>query len=150
MQSEIEAARERIDALTLAISVRSIPRILEPLLRTKLTIQQLKTLTAIVVANGTTTSDLVAQFEVSMATMSKLLDRLVDQSLVERVADARDQRVKRLIGTQLGRDVVAELMAVRPELGADVIQGLTLAELEALELGMRAINRELQRLTGES
>ncbi|MFP3822556.1 hypothetical protein SB658_28065, partial [Bacillus sp. SIMBA_008] len=42
------AALDNIDALTLAISVRSLPRMVGSLLNTQLTIQQLKVLTAIV------------------------------------------------------------------------------------------------------
>ena len=35
-------------------------------------------------------------------------------------------------------------MAARPELGEDVLSRLSLAELEALETGLRAISRELR------
>jgi hypothetical protein len=35
-------------------------------------------------------------------------------------------------------------MAARPEMGADILDGLTIDELESLALGLRAINRELQ------
>lgn len=34
-------------------------------------------------------------------------------------------------------------------MGADVLEGLDLAELESLERGLRAINRELQRVTAD-
>lgn len=141
--------RDRIAVLTIAISVRSIPRILGSLLHTRLTIQQLKVLASIVVSGDSTTTALVSQFAVSMATISKMLDRLVAQGLIERVPDTRDQRVRRLSATPLGREVVSELIGARPELGDDVLAGLSVRELEALEEGMRAINRELQRLTAE-
>jgi len=137
-------ALENIDALTLAVSVRSLPRMIGSLLSTQLTIQQLKVLTSIVVSDHSTTSDLASSFEVSLATMSKLVERLVDQGLVERLTDAADQRVRRLLPTSLGRDVIGRIMAARPEMGADILDGLTIDELESLALGLRAINRELQ------
>lgn len=150
MTGELQAARERVQALSVSIAVRSIPRILGPLLGATITFQQLKLLSSIVVLDGVTASDLVAQFDVSKATMSKLLDRLVVQGLVERVRDDGDHRVRRLRATDRGREVVSELMGMRPELGEDVIEGLSLAEIEGLELGMRAISRELQRLSEQN
>ncbi|PRB58229.1 MarR family transcriptional regulator [Microbacterium sp. MYb45] len=137
-------ALENIDALTLAVSVRSLPRMIGSLLSTQLTIQQLKVLTSIVVSDRSTISGLASSFEVSLATMSKLVERLVDQGLVERLTDAVDQRVRRLMPTPLGRDVIGKIMAARPEMGADILDGLTIDELESLAVGLRAINRQLQ------
>lgn len=137
------ATLENIDALTLAISVRSLPRMVGSLLSTQLTIQQLKVLTAVVVSDHSSTSELASSFEVSLATMSKLVDRLADQGLVERVTDAGDHRVRRLHPTPLGRDVIGKIMVARPEMGADILDGLSLDELESLSVGLRAINREL-------
>lgn len=150
MDGELQAARERVRELTVAVSVRSVPRVLTPLLQTTLTIQQLKALTTIAVSDGATTTDLVDQFAVSMATMSKLIDRLVSNGLVERRPDADDQRVRRLHPTAAGRTVVANVLGRRPELGDDVLRGLSLDELRGLEVGLGAINRELRRLAGAS
>lgn len=145
-QTRRASAKENIDALTLAISVRSLPRMVGSLLSTQLTIQQLKVLTSVVVTDRPRTSDLASSFEVSLATMSKLVDRLVEQGLVERSPDEGDQRVRRLAPTELGRGVIGQIMATRPEMGADVLEGLDLEELESLERGLRAISRELQRV----
>lgn len=149
MSEDAADLRQRIEALTIAISVRSVPRILGSLLGTKLTIQQLKVLTTIIVSTSSTTSDLVAEFGVSMATMSKLVDRLVEQGLVDRVLADGDQRVRILHPTALGRQVVQEIMGARPELGADVLAGLSVSELAALETGLRAVSRELHALSIE-
>nr|WP_277605884.1 MarR family transcriptional regulator [Glycomyces sp. L485] len=115
-------------------------------METQLTIQQLKVLSSIVVRESSTTSGLADDFAVSIPTMSRLMDRLVNQDLIERAPDDGDQRVRRLRPTRLGRAVVAEILGARPELGNDVIDGLSLDELHALEIGMRAVNRELQAL----
>lgn len=138
-----------IDALTLSISVRSLPRMIGSLLDTQLSIQQLKVLTSIVVSRRDSTSDLAAAFEVSLATMSKLVERLVEQGLVERRTDPEDQRIRRLHPTPLGRDVVARIMASRPEMGADILRGLTMNELTSLATGLRAINRELHAASAD-
>lgn len=140
-----ETVQKSIEALTIAITIRSIPRILQPLLTTDLTIQQLKVLSVIVTAeDGATSGGLVDTFGVSMASMSKLVDRLVAAGLTTRSFDPNDQRVRRIYATNLGRSVVRELMATRPELGGDVLAGLTLDELQALETGLGAISRELR------
>lgn len=141
-----EAVQQSIDALAIAITIRSIPRILQPLLTTDLTIQQLKVLSVIVTAeDGATAGGLVDTFSVSMPTVSKLVDRLVAAGLATRSFDPNDQRVRRICATSLGRSVVRELMAARPELGGDVLAGLTVDELRALEFGLRAVSRELRR-----
>lgn len=138
--------RKSIESLSVAISARSIPRIIGSLMETQLTIQQLKVLSSVVVSEATTTSGLAEDFAVSLPTMSRLVDRLVRQDLIERTPEDGDQRVRRLRPTRLGRAVVGEILGARPELGNDVIDGLTLEELRALEIGMRAVNRELQAL----
>jgi DNA-binding MarR family transcriptional regulator len=146
-ETERRKLLERIDVLTLAITVRSIPMALEPLLSTELTIQQLKTLSVVVTTeDGVAGTRLAASFGVSLASMSKLLDRLTAHGLVIRATDDGDQRVRRVHATELGRAVVQRMMAARPELGAEVLARLSTAELRALETGIHAINRELRGL----
>jgi len=143
--SEREKALSDIEALTLAITVRSIPRVLEPLLMTDLTIQQLKALTVIVTTGvGATGAGLADKFGVSMPSMSKLIDRLVAAGLVLREGDGGDRRVRRIHATDLGRAVVRELMATRPELSGDVLSRLSQDELDALVTGLGAVSRELR------
>ncbi|ASN20047.1 MarR family winged helix-turn-helix transcriptional regulator [Arthrobacter sp. YN] len=146
IENDRDAVQQSIDALTIAITIRSIPRILQPLLMTDLTIQQLKVLSVVVTTGrGATGAGLVTTFGVSMASMSKLVDRLEAAGLVARSTDPEDQRVRRIIATDLGRSVVRELMAARPELGGEVLAGLTIEELRALETGLRAVSRELRK-----
>lgn len=130
-----------VEALTLTISIRSIPMSLEPLLKTDLTIAQLKVLSLVVTSeDGATGGGLAEAFRVSMATTSKHVDRLVEQGLVQRAYDADDQRVRRIRATELGRAVVLRIMASRPELGSEVLHELALEDLRALEQGLRAID----------
>ncbi|MGK9220346.1 MULTISPECIES: MarR family winged helix-turn-helix transcriptional regulator [unclassified Microbacterium] len=130
----------------MAISVRSLPRIVGTLLSTRLTLTQVKLLSTIVLAESITLSSLAEQSGVSLPTISKLVDRLSHVKLVERSADPDDQRVRRVRPTPLGRRVMGRIVGPHPALGADVIAGLSVDELRALETGMRAVNRELQRL----
>ncbi len=135
-----------IEALSIAITVRSIPRVLQPLMATDLTIQQLKALAVIVTtAGGATGAGLAQTFAVSMPSVSKLVDRLATAGLVTRADDAHDHRVRRIHATDLGRAVVRELMAARPELGGDVLSRLDDDELRSLEVALQAISREIRR-----
>lgn len=141
-------AEGRIQSLMVAITVRSIPRIVGPLLETTLTIKQLKILTTLAVADSMTMGELAKTFAVSMATMTRIVDRLENQGLVTRVADAADHRVRRLHMTDLGTTVVNEILGARPELGDDVLARLAPDELAALERGLGAVNRQLQAMQG--
>lgn len=149
MSDERAASIERIEALTIAISIRSMPMVLESLLSTSLSIQQLKVLSVIVSATEPPNArGLADRFGVTMATTSNLLDRLEEQTLIERVADGSDSRVRRLHPTPLGRAVVAKVMAARPELGIDVLNRLDESDLAALEQGLRAVGEALRSLRG--
>ncbi|OII42520.1 hypothetical protein BIU99_15130 [Plantibacter sp. MMLR14_011] len=135
--------------MALTISIRSIPMSLEPLLKTDLTIAQLKVLSLVVTSeDGATGGGLAETFGVSMATTSKHVDRLVEQGLVTREFDADDQRVRRIRATELGRAVVLRMMASRPELGSEVLRDLATEDLRALEQGLRAVDELLRARRG--
>ncbi len=134
-----------IEALSIAITVRSIPKVLQPLMSTDLTIQQLKALAVIVTTEkGATGAGLAQSFSVSMPSVTKLVDRLAAAGLITRQDDPSDQRVRRIHATDLGRAVVRELMAARPELGGDVLSRLSDDELRSLEIALKAISREMR------
>ncbi|GAA1490801.1 MarR family winged helix-turn-helix transcriptional regulator [Brachybacterium sacelli] len=139
-------AMQRIERLLVAISVRSLPRLVGSLLDAHLTVKQLKVLSALTGDESRTLSDLAGEFGVSLATMSGLVDKLVQRDLLERTADAADQRIRRLRLTALGRSVVAEIISPDPRLGDDVVAGLDTEELEALKIALDAVDRELRRL----
>ena len=127
-----------------AITSATVPRSVLPLLNLDLTIAQLKVLTVLVTtSHGATGQSLAADFEVSMASMSGMLDRLVAHGVAERNQDPEDLRVRRVRATDLGRQVVRELVSGRPELADDILQRLSVPELQALATGMSAIAREL-------
>ena len=148
-EDDRQALQESVNNLAVAIAIRSLPLVLQSFLTTDLTIQQLKVLSIVVTAEGgVSTAGLVQRFGVSMPSMSKLLDRLVSAGLAIRVPDPGDQRVRKMEATALGRAVVRELMATRPELGENILARLTADELRALETGLGAISREMRELQG--
>jgi len=121
-----------------------LPASVTPLLSLELTARQLKVLTVLVTSeDGATGSRLAEAFDVSLATMSGVLDRLVGRGVAARTDDPDDQRVRRVRATPLGRAVVRGLVARRPEFDDDVLAALTVDELAGLERGMSAIARHL-------
>ncbi|WP_162801611.1 MarR family winged helix-turn-helix transcriptional regulator [Brachybacterium saurashtrense] len=151
MSEQVDGRRreavQRIQTLLVAISVRSLPRMVGSLLEADLTLKQLKMLTALCSPEPRTSTELVGQMGVSLPTVTVALDRLVQRGLVDRVPDESDHRARRLHLTPLGWSVVAEVSSPDPHLGDHVIAGLERAELEALENGLAAVNRELRRLS---
>lgn len=143
-------ATQRIQTLLVAISVRSLPRLVGSLLEVDLTVKQLQVLAALIRPVPRTSTELAGEFGVSLPTMSGILDKLVQRGLVERVVDESDHRARRLRLTALGHSVVAEVSSPDPRLGDDVVAGLDQSELEALELGLAAVNRELRRVSGSN
>jgi DNA-binding MarR family transcriptional regulator len=74
-----------------------------------------------------------------------VLDRLVAHGVATRTTDPDDQRVRRVRATPLGASVVRRLLVARP-FRSDILMGLSLDDLRALEQGFRAVSRELSRL----
>ncbi|XKK39858.1 MarR family transcriptional regulator [Nocardiopsis sp. ARC36] len=122
--------------------------LLQNLLSMDLTIQQLKVLMILVTTEeGATGRSLSASFGVSMASMSGLLDRLVGQGVATRSTDPHDHRVRRVHATPLGTSVVRRLAVARP-FRRDILMGLRMEDLRALEQGFRAVSEQIS-LMGE-
>jgi len=138
------AILERLREATTSMESAVLPSSVIPLLSLELTARQLKVLTVLVTAEGGTTASRLAQsFDVSLATMSGVIDRLVGQEVAVRTDDPDDHRVRQVRATPLGRTVVQRLVARRPEFDDEVLAALTDDELAGLERGMSAIARHL-------
>jgi len=138
------AILQRLREATTSMESAVLPSSVIPLLSLELTARQLKVLTVLVTTDGGTTASRLAQtFDVSLATMSGVLDRLVGQEVAARTNDPDDHRVRQVRATALGRTVVRGLVARRPEFDDEVLAALTDDELAGLERGMSAIARHL-------
>lgn len=81
------------------------------LLRTTLTMQQLKVLLLLHLEGSLISHELAQALDVSPASVTGLIDRLTDRGLVERVADPTDRRTRRIRATSQGAALVDELIA---------------------------------------
>ncbi|MDA0563830.1 MarR family transcriptional regulator [Streptomonospora sp. S1-112] len=145
-EHERERLVHEIQELNGAMEEAVMASLLQNLLSMDLTIQQLRVLMVLVTTKeGATGRGLSDSFGVSMASMSGVLDRLVDHGVAVRTPDPRDQRVRRVHATPLGASVVRRLMVARPFRG-DILMRLPLADLRALEQGFRAVSRQISLL----
>jgi DNA-binding MarR family transcriptional regulator len=131
--------------LQAAMETIVVPELVEPLLSIRLTMQQLKVLGIILTdADGSTVQGLSKTLGVSLATMSGIVDRLTGQGMATRVEDLNDHRVRRVVATDRGREVMQELLAARPQLSRPPLERLDIEDLRALTRGVGALLRALE------
>lgn len=152
MNDEADELQERdrvlknLETLAESYQATTLPVLLDSLLTTDLTIQQLKVLAVLATTeDGATGRGLADSFGVTLASMSGLIDRLVAQGAAARSRDERDGRVRRVQATPLGRALVRRLVAGRPELSSELLRRLPLEDLQALERGLQAVYAEVAR-----
>jgi MarR family transcriptional regulator for hemolysin len=81
--------------------------------------------------SGISQSDLAGLVEVEPITVCRLIDRLEARGLVERRADPKDRRVRRLHLTAKAKPILDEIHAYRDELRQAVTEGITDAALKS-------------------
>ncbi len=141
-QTEREALLDELLSIQQNIETSLVPEIIEPMLSLRLTMQQLKVLTLLMIEpEGSTVQALAKTVGVSLATMSGIVDRLESHGMIERTLDPHDQRVRRVVATPAGRETVQQLLAARPELRRAPLNRLALDDLRALTQGIRALLR---------
>jgi DNA-binding MarR family transcriptional regulator len=108
-QEELISCLERVQE---SFERRALSSMAEPLISTPITMQQLKVLTMIAIdPERATGHELAAQLNVSVATMSGLVDRLVEHGMVSRGEDPTDRRVRRLSVTPEGNATIRSLLS---------------------------------------
>ena len=74
-----------------------------------------------------------------------LLDRLEDEGLSQRQPDPTDRRAVLVGLTERGNEWITNLLSANVRDFGELLDELTVAELQALHLGMSAVNRVLLR-----
>lgn len=93
--------------------------------------------------DGMAQSDLAGQLDLGKVALGGLVDRLEAAGLVERRADARDRRVKRIFLTAAGRKVVNKIRSISGPTNAEILAGIAPAEVRATARTLRAIKANL-------
>lgn len=139
---EREALMARIDALEAASERMRMDASLEALLSLPLTVQQLKATAVVVTANGDATAQRIAELlQVSLATVSGIIDRLVGHGAVDRVPDERDGRSRRLVATDRGREMIQSVLVDADTFRRAAMARMQVDDLRALVQGLEALTR---------
>lgn len=79
---------------------------------------------------GLKQSDLAEELDIQPITLTRLVDRLCDNDLIERRADPNDRRAKRLYLTPAARPLLDRISAEIEELSETVLAGIKPGEID--------------------
>jgi len=128
------------------ISGYAARRGLEPMMAMPLTIQQLKLLMVVVTSGPVSAHRVAAELGLTAATVSGIVDRLVERDLVVRDHDASDRRVRPLRATPAGARIVRGLTEIGAWHEQAILSRLGVDELAALVRGFGAVRRVVEEL----
>lgn len=112
---------------------------LGPILGSTLTMQQLR-LVALLAAHGPLGGhELARRLDVSMPTVTGMVDRLVERGMVERRTDPGDRRVRLTALSPAGESFIAEQDAAGWRVGRDILRTMEPEDLRALARGLAAM-----------
>jgi len=95
---------------------------------------------------GLKQSELADLLEVQPITLTRLIDRLCDNGLIERRSDPNDRRVKRLFLTPAAKPVLEKVTATAETMMASVLAGLEPAAREAMRASLAIMKRNLRQI----
>jgi MarR family transcriptional regulator for hemolysin len=97
-------------------------------------------------AEGLKQSELADLLEVQPITLTRLIDRLCDNGLIERRSDPTDRRAKRLFLTPAAKPVMVKLATVSEKMMASVLAGLDRPAREAIVASLATIKNNLRQM----
>jgi MarR family transcriptional regulator for hemolysin len=92
--------------------------------------------------------ELADRLDIEPITLCRIVDRLEDAGLVERKPDPADRRAWRLQLTDKAGPLVKQLRGVAHELALEALNGISAAEIEALQKQLSAIRDNVARNSG--
>ena len=95
---------------------------------------------------GLKQSELADLLEVQPITLTRLIDRLCDNGLIERRSDPNDRRVKRLFLTPAAKPVLEKVTAAAETMMASVLAELEPAAREAMRASLTIMKRNLRQI----
>ncbi|MGY3453387.1 MarR family winged helix-turn-helix transcriptional regulator [Bradyrhizobium sp. USDA 4353] len=96
---------------------------------------------------GLSQVDLADVLELQPISLVRLLDRLVEQGLLERRHDPRDRRANRLYLTAAGRELADSLDEVRDAVATDVLQDIPDAAVTSCLATLRELKERIKTLS---
>jgi DNA-binding MarR family transcriptional regulator len=97
--------------------------------------------------DGATSGQIAKKLGVGLSTITGIVDRLAEQSLVTRGEDADDRRITRVRPTPRGRTLVDELLRYRNEAISAVLSELDAEQLQVVETAFTYLIQAAQKAT---
>jgi MarR family transcriptional regulator for hemolysin len=98
-------------------------------------------------AEGLKQSELAELLDLQPITLTRLVDRLCANGLIERRADPSDRRAKRLYLTAQARPLMNRLADLGENMMATVLEGLDTAKLEQMTANLSGVRDNLRAAT---
>ncbi len=111
-----------------------------------LSMAQINTLFRIHHKGACSVSDLSEELGVTSAAVSQLLERLVQQGLIERAEDPLDRRNKRIVLTEAGHRLVQQSIQARQNWMDALVERLTPAEQAQVETALQLLIEKISLL----
>ena len=98
-------------------------------------------------AEGLKQSELAELLDLQPITLTRLVDRLCTNGLIERRADPADRRAKRLYLTEQARPLMNRLADLGENIMATVLEGLDAAKIEQMTADLSGVRDNLRAAT---
>jgi DNA-binding MarR family transcriptional regulator len=141
-----EAVLEHFGSLMRSLAGWHVP----DFLGVDVTMSQAKCLYVAALRPGIGMSALAEQLQVGLSAVSGLVDRLVDHGYLERHEDPTDRRQQQVSVTEAGAAVLERIRELNAELLRTLLRGLSPTELEALRVGIAAVDREAHTMHADT
>ncbi len=115
------------------------------LLKINLTSAQIKLLTCFSDRDELTMSELSRNLDVSMPTMTAMVDRLVNSKMVKRERNSIDRRVVKVRPTNSGRVVLKKLLRIRRKEMEKILMNLSGEEMKRFLTSIEVVARSLTK-----
>lgn len=119
----------------------------DALLQSTLTMQQLKVMTLLTIDGPMGGNEVARALGISMATVTGIVDRLVERGLVERSEDPNDRRVRMIALTEVGAEQMEKSQAQEMAFLTSIFDQLTEEQLESMNTvmdGLLVVARRMQ------
>jgi len=95
-------------------------------------------------SEGMKQTELAEQLEMQPITLTRLIDKLCDNGWIERRGDNSDRRVNRLYLKKAARPLLGKLAALKSEITATALEGISPTEAERLVAQLESIKENVR------
>src|SRR5436305_5944271 len=95
-------------------------------------------------AEGLKQTELAEQMEMQPITLTRLIDKLCDRGWIERRSDDTDRRVNRLYLKEAAQPLLAKLGALKSELTATALQGISPTDAQRLLSQLESVKENVR------